>query len=446
MTDAQVRPMRVVLGVGGGIAAYKAALLLRLFTESGHDVTVVPTAAALRFVGAPTWEALSGMPVSTEVWGDVPRVPHVQIGKQADLVVVAPATADLLARAAAGLADDLLTTTLLTAHCPVVFAPAMHTEMWEHPATQANVATLTSRGAHLIPPASGRLTGEDTGPGRLPEPEEIFAVCQRLLSLPTRRSVEFSGAQTPETLQNPGLEAGKPLVGRRVVVSAGGTREPLDPVRYLGNRSSGKQGYALAQVAADRGAAVTLVAANTSLTAPDGVEVVTVGTALELQDAVTRAAKDADVVVMAAAVADFRPKSYAAAKIKKTHATTADGSPDESAPTIELVRNPDILAGLVESRGAAERPLIVGFAAETGDDTGSVLDLARAKLARKGCDLLVANEVGADKGFGTDGNTVHLLFRAGLPGAPEDRTAGPAPKAQIAAEVWDGVQAVLDPR
>jgi len=418
-------PLRVVLGVGGGIAAYKAALLLRLFTESGHDVTVVPTAAALRFVGAPTWEALSGKPVSTEVWSDVPRVPHVQIGKTADLVVVAPATADLLARAAAGLADDLLTTTLLTAHYPVVFAPAMHTEMWDHPATQANVATLIARGAHIVPPASGRLTGADTGPGRLPDAEEIFAVCQRLLS---------------------GSQGGAPLAGRRVVVSAGGTREPLDPVRYLGNRSSGKQGYALARVAAARGATVTLVAANTALPAPTGVDVVPVGTALELQDAVTQAAKDADVVVMAAAVADFRPKAYAAAKIKKTHAATVDGGPDESAPTIELVRNPDILAGLVEDRGAADRPLIVGFAAETGDDTGSVLDLARAKLARKGCDLLVANEVGVDKAFGTDANTVHLLFRDGLPGAPEDHVAGPAPKAEIAAAVWDGVQALLDPR
>ena len=425
MTEPLADKPQVVLGVGGGIAAYKAALLLRLFTESGHDVTVVPTAAALRFVGAPTWEALSGKPVSTEVWADVPAVPHVRIGKQADLVVVAPATADLLARAAAGLADDLLTTTLLTAHCPVVFAPAMHTEMWEHPATQANVATLTARGAHIVPPASGRLTGADTGPGRLPDAEEIFAVCQRLLS---------------------GSQGGAPLAGRRVVVSAGGTREPLDPVRYLGNRSSGKQGYALARVAAAPGATVTLVAANTPRPAPTGVDVVPVGTALELQDAVIQAAKDADVVVMAAAVADFRPKAYAAAKIKKTHAATVDGGPDESAPTIELVRNPDILAGLVEDRGAADRPLIVGFAAETGDDTGSVLDLARAKLARKGCDLLVANEVGVDKAFGTDANTVHLLFRDGLPGAPEDHVAGPAPKAEIAAAVWDGVQALLDPR
>ena len=440
-------PLRVVLGVGGGIAAYKAALLLRLFTESGHDVTVVPTASALRFVGAPTWEALSGKPVSTDVWSDVPAVPHVRIGKQADLVVVAPATADLLARAAAGLADDLLTTTLLTAHCPVVFAPAMHTEMWDHPATQANVATLTSRGAHLVPPASGRLTGEDTGPGRLPEPEEIFAVCRRLLSLPDSRSHQFSGVGAAEIDNNVSPEAGKPLAGRRVVVSAGGTREPLDPVRYLGNRSSGKQGYALAHVAAARGASVTLVSANTSLATPDGVEIVPVGTALELQEAVTQAAKDADVVVMAAAVADFRPRSYADAKIKKTYQdpAEADASPDESAPTIELVRNPDILAGLVEARGAADRPVIVGFAAETGDETGTVLELARAKLARKGCDLLVANEVGRDKGFGTEGNTVHLLFRDGLPGAPRDRSAGPAPKVEIAAEVWNGVQAILDP-
>jgi phosphopantothenoylcysteine decarboxylase / phosphopantothenate---cysteine ligase len=440
-------PLRVVLGVGGGIAAYKAALLLRLFTESGHDVTVVPTASALRFVGAPTWEALSGKPVSTDVWSDVPAVPHVRIGKQADLVVVAPATADLLARAAAGLADDLLTTTLLTAHCPVVFAPAMHTEMWEHPATQANVATLTSRGVHLVPPASGRLTGEDTGPGRLPEPEEIFAVCRRLLSLPDSRSDQFSVVAAAGIDNKVSLEAGKPLAGRRVVVSAGGTREPLDPVRYLGNRSSGKQGYALAQVAAARGASVTLVSANTSLATPDGVDIVPVGSALELQEAMTQAAKDADVVVMAAAVADFRPRSYAEAKIKKTYQdpAEADGSPDESAPTIELVRNPDILAGLVESRGAADRPVIVGFAAETGDETGTVLELARAKLARKGCDLLVANEVGPDKGFSTEGNTVHLLFRDGLPGAPRDRSAGPAPKVEIAAEVWNGVQAILDP-
>ncbi len=424
MGSAEVGRRRVVLGVGGGIAAYKAALLLRLFTEAGHDVTVVPTASALRFVGAPTWEALSGKAVSTDVWSHVPDVPHVRLGQTADLVVVAPATADLLAKAAAGMADDLLTATLLTARCPVVVAPAMHTEMWEHPATQANVATLTSRGVHVVPPASGRLTGADTGPGRLPEPEQIYAVCRRLLE-----------------------PAARPLAGRRVVVSAGGTREPLDPVRFLGNRSSGKQGYALAQVAAQRGAQVTLVSANATLEPPAGVDVVRVGSALELKDAVEAAAKDADVVVMAAAVADYRPASIATSKMKKTHHDTP-GAPDDSAPTITLVRNPDVLAGLVEGRGAADRPVIVGFAAETGDAGGSVLDHARAKLARKGCDLLVANEVGDGLAFGTDGNTVHLLFRQGLTGAPaqDDRVVGPAPKAQVAAAVWDGIQVLLEHR
>ena len=423
----------VVLGVGGGIAAYKVASLLRLFTEHGHDVTVVPTASALQFVGAPTWSALSGKPVATDVWSDVARVPHVRIGQQADLVVVAPATADLIARAAAGMADDLLTTTLLTASCPVVFAPAMHTEMWLHPATQANVATLVGRGVHVIPPASGRLTGADTGPGRLPEPGDLYAACLHLLE---------PAAPAAPAAPSPGV-----LAGRHVVVSAGGTREPLDPVRFLGNRSSGKQGYALAAVAAARGARVTLVSANVTLPVPAGVDVVEVGTAIELQDAVTRAAKDADVVVMAAAVADFRPRTVASSKIKKTHAETVAG-PDESAPTIELVRNPDILAGLVQARGDQARgdrlrPIIVGFAAETGDAAGSVLDLAREKLVRKGCDLLVANEVGDGVAFGTDTNTVHLFYRPGLAGAPGERTAGPAPKEAIAAVVWDGIQPLL---
>jgi len=428
---------RIVLGVAGGIAAYKAAFLVRLFTENGHDVTVVPTAAALRFVGAPTWEALSGKPVAADVWSDVARVPHVRIGQTADLILVAPATADLLARAAAGLADDLLTTTLLTARCPVVLAPAMHTEMWEHPATQANISTLLERGVHIVPPASGRLTGTDSGPGRLPEPEELYAACLRLLeALP-------QGAAFATDRVEPGAGRGLgELSGRRVVVSAGGTREPLDPVRYLGNRSSGKQGYALAAVAAARGARVTLVSANVSARAPEGVDVVAVGTALELQAAVTQAAEEADVVVMAAAVADFRPRTVATTKIKKSH-TVGPGGPDESAPTIELVRNPDILVGLVESRAGAQRPVVVGFAAETGDELASVLGHARDKLARKGCDLLVANEVGAGLAFGQETNTVHLLFRPGLPGAPQDRAAGPAPKETIAAEVWDGIQAIL---
>ena len=426
---------RIVLGVSGGIAAYKACSLLRLFTEAGHDVTVVPTASALQFVGAPTWEALSGKPVHTGVWDSVHEVPHVRLGQTADLVVVAPATADLLAKAAHGLAGDLLTNVLLTARCPVVMAPAMHTEMWEHAATQANVSTLAERGIHIIPPASGRLTGADTGPGRLPEPEALYAVCERILAHPAPHT--GVGSETPGS---PDVSARteattSELAGRSVVVSAGGTREPLDPVRYLGNRSSGKQGYALAAVAASRGASVTLVAANTSLVAPPGVTVVPVSTALELQAAVERAAKDADVVVMAAAVADFRPAHYTDAKIKKTH----DPADPDAAPTITLVRNPDVLAGLVEARGEEATPVIVGFAAETGDEQGGVLEHGRAKLARKGCDLLVVNEVGVDKTFGLDDNTVHILRQ----GSSHVVDAGPASKEVVAAAVWDAVQEIL---
>lgn len=446
--------MRVVLGVAGGIAAYKACSLLRLLTEAGHDVTVVPTAAALHFVGEATWAALSGKKVHTDVWSDITEVPHVRIGQQADLVVVAPATADLLARAATGQADDLLTNVLLTARCPVVMAPAMHTEMWDHPATQANVATLSERGVHVVPPASGRLTGRDTGPGRLPEPEELFAVCERELARvasgqapgassawsgapgTAAASPEPSGVAVP--LREPSGGARGDLAGRRVVISAGGTREPLDPVRFLGNRSSGKQGHALAEAAARRGASVVLVSSS-SLPAPAGVEVVPVETALELEAAVTDAVGGADVVVMAAAVADFRPATYADHKIKKSHDTLADGSADESAPVVELVRNPDILAGLVRARGAATSPVIVGFAAETGDATGSVLDHGRAKLARKGCDLLVVNEVGNGVTFGQDSSTVHLLRR----GSDEVTDIGPAPKSVVADAVWDAVLDLL---
>ena len=422
---------RIVLGVSGGIAAYKACSLLRLFTEAGHDVTVVPTESALHFVGAPTWEALSGKPVSTGVWDVVHEVPHVRLGQSADLVVVAPATADLVAKAAHGLAGDLLTNVLLTARCPVVLAPAMHTEMWEHAATQANISTLTERGVHVIPPASGRLTGADTGPGRLPEPAELYAVCARILAHGTPASPQDEYASTARAI--PVVEGD--LEGRTVVITAGGTREPLDPVRFLGNHSSGKQGYALAAVAARRGATVVLIAANTSLAVPDGTTVVPVQTALELETAVAGAAPGADVVVMAAAVADFRPAHYVDAKIKKTHEPL---DPD-AAPTIELVRNPDILAGLVARRGDDASPVIVGFAAETGDEDGSVLDHARAKLARKGCDLLVVNEVGADKAFGLDDNTVHILRL----GSSHVVDAGPAPKEQIAAAVWDAVQQIL---
>ncbi|MGP3751194.1 bifunctional phosphopantothenoylcysteine decarboxylase/phosphopantothenate--cysteine ligase CoaBC [Streptomyces sp. IBSNAI001] len=393
---------KVVLGVSGGIAAYKACELLRRLTESGHDVRVVPTDASLNFVGAATWSALSGNPVSTEVWDSVHEVPHVRIGQGADLVVVAPATADLLAKAAHGLADDLLTNTLLTARCPVVFAPAMHTEMWEHPATQENVATLRRRGAVVIEPAVGRLTGVDTGKGRLPDPGEIFEVCRRVLT---------RGPAVPD------------LAGRHVVISAGGTREPLDPVRYLGNRSSGKQGYALARTAVARGARVTLVEANTGLPDPAGADVVRAGTAVQLREAVLKAAADADVVVMAAAVADFRPAAYATGKIKKK-----DGQ--EPAP-ITLVRNPDILAEVAADR-AREGQIVVGFAAETDD----VLANGREKLRRKGCDLLVVNEVGERRTFGSEENEAVVL------GADGGETPVPyGPKEALADTVWDLVAA-----
>ncbi|GAA2144805.1 bifunctional phosphopantothenoylcysteine decarboxylase/phosphopantothenate--cysteine ligase CoaBC [Nocardioides koreensis] len=395
---------RVVLGVSGGIAAYKACELLRRFTESGHDVTVVPTAAALEFVGAPTWAALSGKPVSTEVWSDVHEVPHVRIGQSADLVVVAPATADLMAKAAHGLADDLLTNTLLTARCPVVLAPAMHTEMWEHAATRHNVATLRARGCVVIEPAEGRLTGKDTGKGRLPEPAEIFELCTGVLA---------RGTAAPD------------LAGRRVVVSAGGTREYLDPVRFLGNRSSGLQGYALARAAAARGAEVTLVSANVTLPDPAGVKVVRVETTAQLRQEVVAAAVAADAVVMAAAPADFRPTEVSDAKIKKA----ADGS----APAIELAQNPDILHEISTDR-ARPGAVIVGFAAETGDATGSVLELGRAKLARKGCDLLVVNDVSGGAVFGSPDNEAVIL---GADGAAVDVPYGS--KTALAHRIWDEV-------
>ncbi|MCD4526092.1 bifunctional phosphopantothenoylcysteine decarboxylase/phosphopantothenate--cysteine ligase CoaBC [Nocardioides sp. cx-173] len=397
---------RVVLGVAGGIAAYKACELLRRLTESGHDVTVVPTAAALEFVGAPTWAALSGKPVSTSVWDEVHQVPHVRIGQSADLVVVAPATADLLAKAAHGLADDLLTNTLLTARCPVVFAPAMHTEMWEHPATQANVATLRSRGVLVIEPAEGRLTGKDTGKGRLPDPDQIFDVCVGVLAR--------GDAAVPHD-----------LAGRQVVVSAGGTREYLDPVRFLGNRSSGLQGYALARTAYARGAQVTLVAANVALPDPAGVKVVHVGTTAELRTEVLAAAAAADAVVMAAAPADFRPAEVSDAKIKK-----AD---DGSAPQLGLVQNPDILQELSHHRPRADA-VIVGFAAETGDATGSVRDLAAAKLARKGCDLLVVDDVSGGAVFGSPDNEAVILSADG-----EATDVPRGSKAAVADAIWDRV-------
>ena len=410
--------MRIVLGVGGGIAAYKVASLLRLFTEAGHDVTVIPTEAATRFVGVATWEALSGNPVTNSVFDDVELVNHVRLGHEADLIVVAPATADLLARAAGGQANDLLTNTLLMASGPVLFAPAMHTEMWQHAATQANVETLRSRGVTVLEPASGRLTGSDSGPGRLPEPEAIFAAAIALAQ----------GLQSDAVLRP---DAGLPLADRTVTVSAGGTREPLDPVRFLGNRASGKQGVALAAAARDAGATVRLVAAHMEVPAPAGVELVAVETALQLREAMLAEAADSDVVIMAAAVADFRPAEVSGTKIKKRD-DTAD-------PVITLVRNPDILHELVAVRDAGgSSQLVVGFAAETGDEQGDVLSYAEAKLRRKGCDLLVVNHVGSDKVFGQDNNSVVILSKAGS----EPQSASGS-KQDVAAVVIDRIGSEL---
>ncbi|HZZ50146.1 MAG TPA: bifunctional phosphopantothenoylcysteine decarboxylase/phosphopantothenate--cysteine ligase CoaBC [Pseudonocardia sp.] len=396
---------QVVLGVSGGIAAYKACELLRRLTESGHQVRVIPTEAALNFVGAATFEALSGQPVQTGVFHEIPEVAHVRLGQHAELVVVAPATADLLARAAHGMADDLLTATLLTARCPVLLVPAMHTEMWLHPATQDNVALLRSRGIVVLEPASGRLTGVDTGPGRLPDPAEIAEFARVLLE---------RGDALP-----------RDLAGRTVVVSAGGTREPLDPVRFLGNRSSGRQGYAIARVAAQRGANVTLVRAHVTedLLPPASVRMVRVATAQELHEAMLTESEDADAVVMAAAVADFRPMDLAEHKIKKV---------DEGPPTITLATNPDILVDLVKRRQQGQ--IVVGFAAETGDEHGDVLHHGRAKLTRKGCDLLVVNAVGTDVTFEKPDNAGWLL---GADGSETELVHGS--KALLASRLWDAV-------
>lgn len=407
---------RIVVGVAGGIAAYKACSVVRQLSESGHDVRVVPTEAALRFVGSATFEALSGNPVRTGVFEDVPDVPHVRLGQEADLVVIAPATADLLARAASGRADDLMTATLLTARCPVLFAPAMHTEMWLHPATVDNVTTLRRRGAVVLEPASGRLTGTDTGSGRLPEPEEITTFAELLLA---------RGDALPYDLH-----------GVKFLITAGGTREALDPVRFIGNRSSGKQGYAVARVAAQRGAEVTLIAGNTAgLADPAGVHVLDVTSAAQLHEAVTKHAPEAEVLVMAAAVADFRPAHMAGTKIKKTADAGNDG------PTVELVRTEDILASAVQQRAAGDLPsmrAIVGFAAETGDSEGDVLFHARAKLRRKACDLLVVNAVGDGRAFEVDSNDGWLLGADGTEAALEHGS-----KTLMASRIVDAIAAFL---
>ena len=440
--------MRIIVGIGGGIAAYKAAMLLRLFAKNGDEVIAMPTPNATKFVGVPTLEALSGNPVSTDVFDRVPEVNHVRQAEQADAVVVAPATADLLARLAAGRADDLLSSTVLTTHAPVILAPAMHTQMWEHPATQANVQTLRSWGYHVIEPAIGRLTGPDSGPGRMPEPEDIFAVALDVIArfpkgqvhpvytpgyaptepLYTGTEQERLAAARAATLTSallgqvepgqvePGQVAGAseslrgPLAGRLVVITAGGTREALDPVRFLGNRSTGKQGVALAEAARDLGATVHLIGANLEVPAPEGVQVTRVVSALELREATLEASATADVLIMSAAVADFRPAEFAEFKIKKS----ADS---EDAPVIQLVRNPDILREVVvrrqQAREAGESTLgpklIVGFAAETGSAEKTPLELGREKLQRKGTDFLAVNTVGVNRGFGTDDNTITLL-------------------------------------
>ncbi|MGO1971695.1 MAG: bifunctional phosphopantothenoylcysteine decarboxylase/phosphopantothenate--cysteine ligase CoaBC [Propionibacteriaceae bacterium] len=373
----------VVLGIAGGIAAYKSAEVLRRMHEAGHEVTVAPTAASLNFVGAATWAALSGRPVHTDVFAGAEEVPHVRIGQRADLVVVAPATADLLARAASGRADDLLTNILLTARCPILMVPAMHTEMWLHPATRANVALLRERGVVVLDPASGRLTGADSGPGRLPEPAEIVAVAQVLLEDP-----EVAGGA-----------AARDLSGLRFAVSAGGTHEHLDPVRYLGNASSGRMGTSLARAAALRGAEVTLVRANVDLPPPAGVGVEEVVSTGDLDTAMQQAAADADVVIMAAAPADFTPRQVAEGKLKKT---------GDAGLTLDLVQTTDVLAGLAADRRHPGQ-VVVGFAAETAPSADDLLELGRAKLARKGCDLLVLNDVSGGKVFGHAANEVVVL-------------------------------------
>jgi phosphopantothenoylcysteine decarboxylase/phosphopantothenate--cysteine ligase len=388
--------------VGGGIAAYKVCEVHRGLTEVGHEVRVVPTQSALQFVGAPTWAALSGNRVTSDPMDDVHDVPHVRLGQNADLVVVAPATANLLAKAANGTADDLLTNVLLTARCPVVMVPAMHTEMWEHRATTANVTTLRQRGVLVVEPAVGRLTGPDSGKGRLPDPDQILQLLEAVLSA--------------KGDQGRGLD----LAGRRVLVSAGGTREPLDPVRFLGNRSSGRQGYALAVAAAARGALVELVSANVELPDPAGVDVIPVATASEMKDAVLGRAADADAVVMAAAVADFRPSSAADHKLKK-----GDG-----VPTIALEPTDDILAALVAAKRDGQ--VVVGFAAETGDENADWLQRGRDKLAAKGCDLLVVNRVGQGLAFGTEQNAATVLSPDGT-----ETDVPMGPKLALAEAVWD---------
>ena len=421
---------RIVVGVSGSISAYKATFIIRQLRAAGHEVKVVASAAALKFIGESTLAALSGAPVASQLFSDAGAVEHVAIAEWAQLLLIAPASADLIAKLAVGRADDMLTTTALTTTAPIIISPAMHTQMWQHPATVANVEILRSRGVKVIEPASGRLTGKDSGPGRLPEPEQIVAQALEFLrqSEHSKAASNGGGAQVVDAVQNHGepsqdqpgqnqpgqdlaaqdLQFSQDLAGKHFVISAGGTREAIDPVRFLGNRSSGLQGIALARAAVERGAHVTLVAANieAALLAqlPEQVEVVKVVSTLQLRDAVHEAGRSAQVIVMCAAVADFRPKTYAGFKLKKS---TDSGETDKSY-TLELVENPDILAGLAAQR-LNEGQVIVGFAAETGDEHTSALEYGRRKALKKGADLLAVNTVGATSGFGDVANEIHVL-------------------------------------
>ena len=428
---------RIVVGVSGSISAYKATFIIRQLRAAGHEVKVVASAAALKFIGESTLAALSGAPVASQLFSDAGAVEHVAIAEWAQLLLIAPASADLIAKLAVGRADDMLTTTALTTTAPIVISPAMHTQMWQHPATVANIQTLRARGVRVIEPASGRLTGKDSGLGRLPEPEQIVAQALEFLrqSEHSKAASNGGGAQVVDAVQNQGEERlsygqlsqdgpsqdqlspdrhqlsqdrPKDLAGKHFVISAGGTREAIDPVRFLGNRSSGLQGIALARAAVERGAHVTLVAANieAALLAqlPEQVDVVKVVSALQLRDAVYETGRSAQVIVMCAAVADFRPKTYAGFKLKKS---TDSGDTDKSY-TLELVENPDILAGLASQR-LNEGQVIVGFAAETGDEHTSALEYGRRKALKKGADLLAVNTVGATSGFGDVANEIHVL-------------------------------------
>ncbi len=401
------RNVFIVVAVTGGIAAYKSVHLVRLLVKAGHEVHVVPTDDALRFVGLPTWQGVSRNAVTTSVHDDVASVRHVALGQSADLVIVAPATANSLAKMAVGIADNLVGTTLLATRAPVVVAPAMHTEMWQHPATVNNIEVLRSRGVVVVGPETGELTGGDSGAGRMSEPETIVDA-----------ALSAAGA-------------GRDLAGLRVLVSTGGTREPIDPVRFLGNRSSGRQGVAVALAAAQRGAAVTLVAAHTdegvlaTVSGQRHIALERVSTARELEEAMHTRAALSDVIVMAAAVADYRPVEVSSHKLSKEAA--GDG-----VRSLDLAVTPDILRALVADR--ANGQTIVGFAAETPQNGETLVDRGRRKAARKGVDLLAVNEVGWSQGFESEANALTIIDRAG---AVVNDVSGT--KRQVADALWDAI-------